>query len=62
MTKAELVEKMAKDASVTKVVAKAALESFLDGVTKGLKKKKQQGDFSRFWNIQEGLSKNPNGT
>ncbi len=39
MTKAELVEKMAKDAGITKVAAKAALESFLDGITKGLKKR-----------------------
>jgi len=39
MTKAELIEKMAKDAGITKVTAKAALESFLDGVTKGLKKR-----------------------
>ena len=37
MTKAELVEKMAKDAGISKVAAKAALESFLDGVAKGLK-------------------------
>jgi len=39
MTKAEMVEKMAKDAGVSKVTAKAALESFLDGVTKGLNKR-----------------------
>ncbi|MBW2055200.1 MAG: HU family DNA-binding protein [Deltaproteobacteria bacterium] len=39
MTKAELVEKMAKDAGITKVAAKAALESFVDGVTTGLKKR-----------------------
>jgi len=39
MTKAELVEKMAKDADITKVAAKAAMESFLDGVKKGLKKR-----------------------
>jgi len=39
MTKAELVEKMAKDAGISKVAAKAALESFIDGVTKGLKKR-----------------------
>jgi len=39
MTKAELVEKMAKDADISKVAAKAALESFIDGVTKGLKKR-----------------------
>ena len=39
MTKAELIEKMAKDAGVTKVAAKAALESFFDGVKGGLKKR-----------------------
>ena len=39
MTKAELVEKMAKDAGISKAAAKAAMESFLDGVTKGLKKR-----------------------
>jgi DNA-binding protein HU-beta len=39
MTKAELVEKMAEDAGISKVAAAAALESFMDGVTKALKKK-----------------------
>jgi DNA-binding protein HU-beta len=39
MTKAELVEKMAKDAGITKAAAGAALNSFVDGVTKALKKK-----------------------
>ena len=39
MTKADLIEKMAKDAGITKVSAKAALESFLDGVKGGLKKR-----------------------
>ena len=39
MTKADLIEKMAKDAGITKVAAKAALESFVDGVSKGLKKR-----------------------
>jgi DNA-binding protein HU-beta len=39
MTKAELVEKMAKDANVSKVAAAAALDSFMDGITKTLKKK-----------------------
>ena len=37
MTKADLIEKMAKDAGISKVAAKAALESFLDGIGKGLK-------------------------
>lgn len=39
MTKAELVEAMAKDAKITKVAAAAALESFVASVTKALKKK-----------------------
>ena len=36
MTKAELVEKMAKDAGISKIAAKAAFESFIDGVKKGI--------------------------
>ena len=39
MTKVELVEKMATDAGITKTAAGAALASFIDGVTKALKKK-----------------------
>ena len=39
MTKADLIEKMAKDAGITKVAAGAALESFMDGITKALKKR-----------------------
>ena len=39
MTKAELVEKMAKDAGIPKTKAAAALGAFFDGVTKALKKK-----------------------
>ena len=39
MTKVELVEKMAKDAGITKAAAGAALASFIEGVTKALKKK-----------------------
>jgi len=39
MTKAELVEQMAKDANISKAAAGAALESFMTNVTKALKKK-----------------------
>lgn len=39
MTKAELVEKMAKEAGISKAAASTALNSFMDGVTKALKKK-----------------------
>ncbi len=37
MTKAELVEKIAKDAQITKAEAETAFNSFLDGVTGALK-------------------------
>jgi DNA-binding protein HU-beta len=37
MNKAELVSKMAEDAGTTKVQAAAALQSFIEGVTKTLK-------------------------
>lgn len=39
MTKAELIEKMAKDAGITKSAAGTALDSFITSVTKSLKKK-----------------------
>lgn len=39
MTKAELVEKIAKEAGISKVAAAAAMSSFMDGVVKTLKKK-----------------------
>ncbi len=39
MTKEELVAKMAEDAKISKVAAQTALHSFMDGVTKALKKR-----------------------
>lgn len=39
MNKSELIEAMAKDAGITKVAAKTALESFMTHVTETLKKK-----------------------
>jgi len=39
MTKAELVEKMAGDAGISKAAANKALDSFVDGIKKTLKKK-----------------------
>jgi DNA-binding protein HU-beta len=39
MTKAELVEKMAADAGISKAAAAEALNSFVANVTKALKKK-----------------------
>lgn len=39
MTKAELIEKIAKDADIPKSTAKVAFESALEGIKTGLKKK-----------------------
>ena len=39
MTKAELIDQMAKDANISKAAAGAALNSFVDTVGKALKKK-----------------------
>jgi DNA-binding protein HU-beta len=39
MTKADLIDKMAKDAKISKVSAGAVLDSFMANVTKALKKK-----------------------
>ncbi|PIE50019.1 MAG: DNA-binding protein [Flavobacteriales bacterium] len=38
MNKSQLIDAMAKDAGITKVAAKSALESFMSNVTKTLKK------------------------
>ena len=38
MTKQELIEKMAKDADISKTAADKALASFMDGIKKTLKK------------------------
>ena len=39
MTKAELIEKIAKEAGIPKTKAKIAFETVFDGIKKGLKKK-----------------------
>ena len=39
MNKSELIDAISKDASITKVAAKAALESFISNVTSTLSKK-----------------------
>ena len=39
MTKAELIEKIATDASITKAAAGKAYDSFLEGIKGGLKKR-----------------------
>ena len=55
MTKADLIEMMAKDAGITKTAAGNALNSFLDNMAKGLKKKNSRvtlvgfGSFSKVY-------------
>ena len=39
MTKAELIEKVAKDAGIPKTTAKVALDSVLGGIKSGVKKR-----------------------
>ena len=38
MTKIELIEKMSKDADIAKAAAQKAMDSFMDGIKKALKK------------------------
>jgi DNA-binding protein HU-beta len=63
MTKAELVEQMAKDAGISKTAATAALASFIDGVTKALKKKDGKVTlvgFGTFTKVRRGARKGRN--
>jgi DNA-binding protein HU-beta len=57
MTKAELIEKMAKDAKITKAAAGTALDSFFDGVTKALKKKDGKVTLVGFGTFSKGRRK-----
>ena len=57
MTKADLIEAMAKDASITKVAAGAALDSFIDGIVKNLKKKEGKKTLVGFGTISKGRRK-----
>jgi len=57
MTKAELVDKMAKDAGISKVAATAALGSFMDGVVKALKKKDGKVTLVGFGTFSKGRRK-----
>ena len=53
MTKAELIEKMAKDAGISKMAAAAALNSFTENVTKALKKKNARVTLVGFGTFQK---------
>jgi DNA-binding protein HU-beta len=57
MTKADLIEAMAKDAGITKVAAGAALDSFIDGIVKNLKKKEGKVTLVGFGTFSKGRRK-----
>jgi DNA-binding protein HU-beta len=57
MTKADLIEAMANDAGITKVAAGAALDSFVDGIVKALKKKDGKITLVGFGSFSKGRRK-----
>ena len=61
MNKAELIEKMAKDAKITKAAAGRVLESFIDNVTKGLKKRNSKVTLVGFGTFRNVYSKTRKG-
>jgi DNA-binding protein HU-beta len=61
MTKAELIAKMAQDAQITKAAASAALNSFMDGVGKALKKKEGRVTLVGFGTFSKSRRKARNG-
>ena len=57
MTKAELIDKMSKEAKISKAAAGKALDSFMDGVTKALKKKEGKVTLVGFGTFQKSRRK-----
>ena len=57
MTKADLIEKMAKDAAISKAAAGKALDSFMGGVAKALKKKNGKVTLVGFGTFQKARRK-----
>jgi hypothetical protein len=47
MTKAELIEKIAKDSGIPKTTAKVAFDSAIEGIMQGLKKRNRIGTSER---------------
>ena len=57
MTKAELIEKVAKDADITKSAAGKAVQSFLAGITAGLKKRNSRVTLTGFGTFKKSYRK-----
>jgi len=61
MTKAELIDKMATEAGISKAAAGSALNSFIDSVTQALKKKDGKVTLVGFGTFSKGRRKARNG-
>ena len=61
MNQAEIIEKIAKDAKITKAAAGRVLESFIDNVTKGLKKRNSKVTLVGFGTFRNVYSKTRKG-
>ncbi len=57
MTKADLIAAMAKDADISKAAAGTALDSFIDGIVKTLKKKDGKVTLVGFGTFSKGRRK-----
>jgi DNA-binding protein HU-beta len=57
MTKADLIAAMAKDAAISKAAAGVALDSFIDGIAKTLKKKDGKVTLVGFGTFSKGRRK-----
>lgn len=61
MTKAELIEQMARDAGITKTAAGAAMTALIDSITKALKKKDGKVTLTGFGTFSKSRRKARNG-
>lgn len=61
MTKAEIIEQMAKDVGITKTTAETALQSFIDCISTSLKKKNGKVTLTGFGTFAKSRRKARNG-
>jgi DNA-binding protein HU-beta len=61
MTKAEIIEQMAQDVGITKTAAAAALQSLIDSIGSGLKKKEGKVTLTGFGTFAKSRRKARNG-
>ena len=61
MTKAELIDQMARDAGISKIAAGAAVESLIDSISRALKKKDGKVTLTGFGSFAKSRRKARNG-